>query len=82
MCGYFRVTSFFFYSEMRVIRRLLWHSDFTKFNYRWGAYDTPPHSLLLSRPSASHNNEYFWSLSLSKIRLESLLLCLLCSIAA
>jgi len=41
MWGYFRANSFFFYSEMRVTRRLLCHSDFTKFNYRWGACDTP-----------------------------------------
>ena len=39
--GYFRVTPFFyFYSEIRVTRGLIWHSDFTKFSYRWGAYDT------------------------------------------
>ena len=28
----------FFYSEIHVTRWLLWRSDFTKFNYRWGAY--------------------------------------------
>ena len=31
----------FFYCEMHTTRWLLWHSDFTKFNYRWGACDTP-----------------------------------------
>ena len=34
MSGYFPVTPVFFYSELRVTRWLLWHSDFTKFNYR------------------------------------------------
>jgi len=46
MWGYFRVTPVFFYSEIRVTRWLLWHSDFTKFNYRWGAYDAPPDPLV------------------------------------
>jgi len=40
-CGIFSCDAvFYFYSEIRVTRGLIWHSDFTKFNYRWGAYDT------------------------------------------
>ena len=81
--GIFSCAVDFLYSKTRVTRWFLCHSDFTKFNYRWGSLRHPsPHSPSLSAPSASHNNEYFWSSSLSKIRLESLLLCLLSSIAA
>ena len=41
MWGYFRVTSVFFCSEMRVTRWLFCHSDFTKFNYRWESLRHP-----------------------------------------
>ena len=44
--GIFSCDAGFFYSEIRVTRWLLWHSDFTKFNYRWGAYDAPPDPLV------------------------------------
>jgi len=33
MWGYLRVTSVFFHSEIHATRWLLWHSDFTKFNF-------------------------------------------------
>jgi len=41
MWGYFRVTSVFFCSEMRVTRWLFCHSDITKFNYRWESLRHP-----------------------------------------
>ena len=76
MCGYFRVTSFFSIAKC-VSPDGFFGIQISPNSITAGELTTPPpHSLLLSRSSASHNNEYFWSLSLSKIWLESLLLCL------
>jgi len=44
--GIFSCDAVFFYSEKRVTRWLLWHSDFTKFNYRWGSLRRSPSSRL------------------------------------
>jgi len=44
--GIFSCDAVFFYSEKRVTRWLLWHSDFTKFNYLWGSLRRSPSSRL------------------------------------
>ena len=85
-CGDIIVWRRFFYSEIRVTGWLLWHSDFTKFNYRWGSLQRSPNPIVGREGGhplpIPHHSRRLRSLSLSKIWLETLLLCLLCSIAA